>query len=296
VRILKENKEKMAVLIPIYKNPEQTNRFIKQLITNDACDVYIHIDKKNYTIRDKIIKHPQVKVLEKSVNISWGDISLIDAMLLMMNEVINSCDTYYYIFLRTGQDLIIKNGLSKYIREHRYQIFMNVRQEKEKYCFNINVKWPDRARKLYDGFHLNRIFRLVIIKLYEMGINVFPNTNKLPSNFRQYHGSSWFGIPYTVLEYIILFLKDNPWYYDSFKNCLVPDEWFFQTLIMNSPFAANVANDNLLYIDSWENNHPKILKEEHIGSIIKSEKFFARKFDEKIDNKVIDYFCNNASL
>ena len=92
------------------------------------------------------------------------------------------------------------------------------------------------------------------------------------------------------IEYINNFILQNNAFVNYFKYVFIPDEVFFQTIILNSPFKDNVINDDLRYVD-WENpnpNVPAILGENDWTTIINSSKFFARKFDITRDSKILD--------
>ncbi|MEH7250430.1 beta-1,6-N-acetylglucosaminyltransferase, partial [Neobacillus niacini] len=87
-------------------------------------------------------------------------------------------------------------------------------------------------------------------------------------------------------------------YYKFFENSLVPDESFFHTLIMNSEYRTEVVNNNFVYL-KWgktisSRNSPQNLTREDIKLIEESEYYFARKFDENVDNIVVDYFANKV--
>ena len=67
------------------------------------------------------------------------------------------------------------------------------------------------------------------------------------------------------------------------------DEFLIPTIIMNSPFKSQVINNNLRFIDwSLGGSNPKILTEEDIEALKKTDRFIARKFDIKINTKILD--------
>lgn len=293
-----------AYILQIHKNPDQANMFIKQIISEKHADVFIHLDKKNYVELNKnIIKHPNVKILQESIDVKWGDITLVDATLLLIKEVIAAGKKYNFVCIRSGQDMLVKNGFKDFLVNNKNKIFMNAYHvdRKEPHAAFVNVSWPKLARRLYiNPFHPYRVLRRAIAYLYGLGWNLLPNRNALPENFKIYNGSNWFCMPFEVANYIIKFLNDNKWYYEVFRNSLVPDEFFFQTLIMNSKYKSDVVNNNLMYIKFGESlksrNNPITLKMEHINVIKNSNEFFARKFDENVDKLVIEYFLNEARI
>ena len=84
------------------------------------------------------------------------------------------------------------------------------------------------------------------------------------------------------------------------KNALCPDEWFFQTIIMNSEYKSQVVNNNLIYL-RWgqtfkTRNHPITFTLEDINSNRKSDQYFARKFDQNFDKSVIEYFTSRIKM
>lgn len=293
-----------AYILQIHKNTEQVNKFIKQIIQDGHTDVFIHIDKKNFDdLNKKIIKNPNVFILEESIDVKWGDISQIDCTTLLLKKVLSSGNEYDFVCFRSGQDMLVKNGFKDFLMNNKDKIFMTAYHvnQKEPHAAFVNVIWPSPTRGLYNNpLHPYRILRRSIMSLYGMGLKLFPNRITLPKSYSLYNGSQWFCIPYTVTKYIVDFLDQNQWYYDAFKNSLCPDEFFFQTLIMNSRYKSKVVNKNLMYIKFGESlksrNNPVTLKMEHVEVIRKSDEYFARKFDENVDKLVIDYFSNEIRM
>ncbi|MGG1635381.1 beta-1,6-N-acetylglucosaminyltransferase [Paenibacillus sp. NRS-1760] len=292
-----------AYILQIHKNPAQVNTFISQLTATDTADVYVHIDKKNYDeVSPKINRSPRINVLEESCNVKWGDISQVDATIMLLRKVLTSKVDYDFVCLRSGQDLLVKNGLKVHLMENPNKIFMSAKfiHDRDISAAHVNMKWFDSARRQYNTFHPLRIFRSIMLKLYKKGLVLFPNRQLMPNNYLLYHGSSWFCIPIEVARFIIDFIDQNKWYYQYFKNALCPDEWFFQTLVMNSKYADQVANDNLTYLKWGEeynnSNHPINLSFKDIDSIEKSNKYFARKFDEREDVAMINYYSEKVCM
>lgn len=293
--------KRTAFILQIHKNPEQVNKFINQLISNDQADVFIHIDKRNYKeISELIVKNTNVKIIGQSVNCEWGDISQVDATILLLREVLASQDKYDFVCLRSGQDLLVKDGYKEFLLHSYEQIFLNIREMDKSIIGFMKINWPKITRKRYTSTHPIRIYRRILLSLYKMGINILPNKNKWPKDYQFYKGSQWFSIPYETAKYIIEFLDKNAWYYKFFENTLVPDESFFHTLIMNSHYKKQVVNCNHMFL-KWgetlkERNSPKDLTSKDIKLIEESHDYFARKFDEKVDNTVIDYFTNKVKF
>jgi hypothetical protein len=68
----------------------------------------------------------------------------------------------------------------------------------------------------------------------------------------------------------------------------VPDESFFQTVIMNSPYRNSVINNDRRHIE-WRRGpeHPRIWRHEDLNELLSSNAFFARKFNADVDDRII---------
>jgi hypothetical protein len=124
-----------------------------------------------------------------------------------------------------------------------------------------------------------------------------PRLNKkLPNDLEPYGGSQWFCLPREMVNYITDFIRTNPKICKFFRRTLIPDEMFFQTVLMNSSFKAQVKNDNLRYInfEEGESGHPKYLTAADFNKFMDSGKLFARKFNAK-DKEVLDLIDRNTA-
>jgi hypothetical protein len=88
-----------------------------------------------------------------------------------------------------------------------------------------------------------------------------------------------------VLDY----LSTHPRVVRFYRRTFAPDESFFQTIVMNSPLAPRVVNNDLRF-ESWEedSDHPAILTVDDLPEIVRSEALFAKKFDVAVDAEVMD--------
>jgi hypothetical protein len=118
---------------------------------------------------------------------------------------------------------------------------------------------------------------------------VFRIRRSFPAGMRPYGGSSYWMMPAECARYVDSFARTNPKFVRFFKHVLVPDEIFFHTIVMNSPFRSRVVSDDLRYID-WRclGDHPRVLTTSDLESIMNSGKLFARKFDPESDARVLD--------
>jgi hypothetical protein len=286
---------RIAYLITVYKDPEQVNSLLRQLVADGHNDVYIHVDQKSIDVKRKLLKHKNIFVLDESVKVYWGDISLADALIMLLKAAVYSGKTYEFISYRSGQDLLVREGFYEYLCSNREKIFMQKNLvSKDVYSSEYTryaVKWPELTKRLYDfRLHPFKIMRSAIFRLYKRGINIFPNPNLLPADFQLYHSRWWFTAPFEVAEYMAGFIEGKPWYYDSFRYTLSPEEFFFVTILMNSEYSDKVTGEDSCFIKGWVDSHPPIITMADIPEIDASYKFFARKFDLSVDKDVAEHY------
>jgi hypothetical protein len=66
----------------------------------------------------------------------------------------------------------------------------------------------------------------------------------------------------------------------------IPDEIFFQTILMNSPLSKKIINRKLTYVDWNFSPAPKVLDDSDLEKVFRSDDFFARKFDLRKDPQI----------
>lgn len=289
---------KMAYLLVAHKCPEQVNLFVQQLLDYGDCDVYIHIDKKKPEMIEKIMKSDRVFVCSV-YDVRWGSFEIVKAGYHLMRVARAMDKKYTHIYFGSGQDLLVRKGLYGYLGDHPETTFIHIENEvtsTNRASARYRVRWPHRLMVRND-LHLYRFIRIGMQLLCKFGIVLFPNKNRLEKPIRFYEGRTWFIAPIKVMEYILDFIDDNPDYEKFWEESLAADLMFFQTIIMNSPFADKVE-DELMYVEFgktfWTNNHPLTITKEKTEQIRKGNCFCARKFEMDEDEEIIHYYLRQT--
>jgi hypothetical protein len=287
---------RVAHLLITYTNPLQTERMIRRMQHPDF-DFYIHVDKK-VDIRPHLFlaKIPQVYLIQKRTDVIWAGYNTIKATLRSVQEILATGRQYDYVHLMSGQDYPIKTA--SYILD-----FFHSHKGKEFMQFKHFDQWPIESYPRIKKYHLTnyRWFpgRYRVQKL----LNRFLPPRKSPFKMDFFGSSMFWALTPACLKYVLDLLKNNPRLERFMHFSWAPDEFLFQTLVLNSPFKNNVLNDNLLYLD-WEigTAHPKVMTAAHLGPLIDSDKLFARKFNLTVDavimDKVDDYLtvCESENM
>ena len=284
---------KIAYIIQCHKEPEQINCLFHALDYKDNY-LFVHVDAKS-NIKDRIIRNTNIFILDECIDVKWGQISQVQATLLLFTVVIKSEILFDYVWLISGQDFPIKSNeyIHNYLEANKGCNFCTV-------YFGASGSWLWQKRiAIYypQWFISNMVFPCIIRRLWVLvtGGNkyTFPFFRRKNITNRQiFFGSQWFTITYDCMCFILSTVKKEPEIMKFFKNTRNPDECFFQTILMNSCYGDTVR-ENLLYVDfSNGNSHPKDLNDSDFQILRDSPKLIARKFDSVNTVKSLEAFMN----
>ena len=275
------NCKKLAILVLAHKNPEQLNALTESLY-HPNIDIYIHIDKKSKMDINQIISRDNVFILEEEwrVPVFWGQISQLDATLNLLRKA-HTAKKYSYYVLISGEDFPCKSideiyELAK-TAENRISFWQSLNNgtgfnNLDKRCSIYFPRWMI-TRKL-----MGKILKKMWIIL-SGGYNRTFEILKRKNNTKFYHGPSWWGLNFETIDFILNYIDENPSFYKYFRNCSNPDESFFQTMVMLSPYA-NSSTKFLTYVYFLQGkNSPELLTKEDCKKAIESEFYFMRKVD-----------------
>lgn len=284
---------KVAILILAHKNPGQIRKFINQF-NKDKFDIYLHFDLKTKLTEDdiKLFDSDNIFLLsnEERVKTNWGDITLIDAELSLLNKAYAS-GPYLFFILCSGQDLLIRTSDELYaMLSNNQDKNFNTPFEKSKFMEKRNQVPYLKCMTASEGidFYLRNIYKYLTggrQHTFSFLKSKFYKTH----NF--FYGYQWFAYNQETVTYIINYLKNNPDYLKFFRNKLVPDECFFQTIIHTNQKLANSLRPGITYARFPQgSNSPVVFKTEDLNELVSPQTpyFIARKFDEKFDNNIID--------
>ncbi|SDH45759.1 Core-2/I-Branching enzyme [Pedobacter terrae] len=256
----------ITYIILAHKNPKQLLRLVRALSCEKTFFV-IHIDFysdiKNFieifTERDLL----RVHFIPKRSMTSWGSFAIVEATLTCFHYVHTGLTMTTRIILLSGQDYPIKNN--KYIRSYLE--------------FNNNSIFLNYNKIPYDKWVYGGKLR-------------FPCFEIITEQIEIYCGSQWFSLPFQVLGIIFEFLEFNPDFITYYKAVDVPDESFFQTLLLNCDdefVKENLVNRNL-HLIKWDSPymHPRVLEKNAMKLIKRSRYLFARKFDGEQPSVILD--------
>jgi len=285
---------KLAVLLQCHKNPHQINVLLEAMKHPDIT-FFVHIDKKS-NIGSKLFERKDVVLLPESkrIDVQWAKISQVDATINLLDFAQKS-GKYDYYWLCSGQDFPIQssNRIIRYLVDNAGCDFIELFPSMNNGLYH-GCNYDKRNELFFPDWILgNGSIRRILKRLYVEitgGYNhTFSWAKRNPvDNMKFYFGSCWMCLSKRTTDWILEYIRVHPEYYNFFSHSNCPDESFFQTLVMNSPFAK-ARRDYLHYVEWIEGkSNPKVLTCEDLPKLLESGKLMARKFDEDTDDEVIN--------
>lgn len=253
---------------------------------------FVHIDSNTFNETNlaefkKLIKTRNCRLIRNPKSISWGGFSIIEATMALINEALTFTKVQFdYLSLHSGEDLPLKTNhyIANYLASNYGRQFVEHFEISNKthwkgnggldrleyYWFLEQVGW-DKSKEL--------------VKVQKLTSTKKSLPNKIG---KLYGGSQWWTITANCAKYVMETLAGDLTTFNYFKFSFIPDETLFQTIILNSPYFADVDNNNLRLID-WKSgpSYPKILTFGDELRLKESKSLFARKFDMTYNLKII---------
>ena len=280
-----------AYIILAHKQPEQLYRLIEKLDDNQSS-FFIHIDKKKLAADfDNLTDFGNKVQFIKREASNWGEIGIVMAILNAFKCIKEFDKKIEHIILLSGQDYPIKSNdyINNFFSTSPYSVFIE-------YWSMPNFKiWKDRGGmfRISKYFFGLKPYKKYLAKTINFIAILLPFLKrKLPYNLKPYCGWMWWSIDFYALNYILQFLNDHPKYLKYHNYTFVPDEFFFQTILLNAKderLSASITNNNMRYIQ-WKDGsaHPETLTANDLQDIMRSNALFARKVDPDKNKDIID--------
>jgi hypothetical protein len=268
---------RIAALIQPYHRPDLLDHLVDRL-SSELWQIYIHLDKKSDASQ---FAHfiPRVRSFQSLYRVNWGSFSHVLASLHLMRLALeDQSNTHFY--LMSGQCFPVKTDQQiAAILEAEAGNFISVVQMPvwHKPMHRLNRWHFHDARAIgIDNAILRKITRKIFSGLPDR------NVDKMLRGMKPHAGSVWWLLNRDAVSSILRFINDNSWYLNAFRWSLIPEEMFFQTLIVNLEIRPDRASPTF---DKWidGHRHPLTIDEALLSEAKASWHLMARKFNSIID-------------
>lgn len=279
-----------AVVISAYKDINYLQRLIN--FFQDEFKVFVHIDQKSPINIEDLSFNSNVSIYKK-YKINWGSYKHLLAILFCLREIVKN-PNIKYIHIISGGDIPVRSIEEFKKLENSNKIFMEhikITELKDPFIkkrYEYGTRFPNLDSR-------KKIIRIVN-KLYQ----ITHHPKKKIGDYTEdqlYKGLIWMSLPRDALKYVLKH-DDKHNILDSMKNVTIPEEFYFQTILMNSGFKNNIALNNITYNDWTKERHgslPAILDETDFPKIEAGNYYFARKIDPLISKELIRKISKNIN-
>src|SRR5882757_5558744 len=265
---------RIAFFIAIHAFERQLEWLLKAI--HNPHDIFvIHI---NRTSSDEFVRAvnaitaglPNVHYLPRH-EIIWGSWSIVEMTLAAMRFLCARSDAWTHFVNLSGQDYPLRpvSELRAFLGGTGATNFLSMRAiESQPYHIRRRLHW-------YCVEHAGKMRRLPI-----------PNLRALCTPV-EWYGDFW-GI--LTRDYCAWLVESDVSrrYQAALRHTKIPDEFFLQTLVMRSPFADTVVSDSRRYFKFLKTSPgPITITDEISDEVLRSDAFFARKFNEQVDASVL---------
>lgn len=285
-----------AYLILAHSRFEQLSKLVRML-DDSRNDIFVHVDAsaQGFDLRsfEDLCSCSHLEFIEPRIEVNWGGLSIMNAELALL-EACCRRGPYAYCHLLSGMDLPIKSQdfIHSFFEQHSGMEFLNYWKMKPHTHrrFRYYTLFPEGAGKFWQNL-ANNLFKGI-----QMAVG-----HTINDGIEFKFASQWFSITGECARYVV---SRREWLEKVFRHTNTADEIFLATLIWNSPFRSKLYDDAehvqnsdidsaaaLRFID-WTRGesvrHPWTFRIEDWDLLMSVPHFWARKFDENVDEAIID--------
>ncbi|SMC65882.1 beta-1,6-N-acetylglucosaminyltransferase [Moheibacter sediminis] len=267
----------IAYLILVHRLPEQFKRMFKAVYHPDNFYL-IHIDKKaNEEIGEEITDFlsPYSNVfIQDSQKVVWGGYSMVQAELDGMKHLLNLGVEWDYFINLSGQDYPLKSQaiIRHFLTENNGKSYIKIADQE--------LVRPETMNRIENHF-----------EELEENISLETHTRDFMKDVTPYIGGQWMILTRNCCEFICN--SDEVKRFENYYvNTLIADESFFQTVLMNTSYDGILVDDDkraIIWIPDGDIKlRPKTFTKTDFAFLHLGENIFARKFDDNVDNEIIN--------
>jgi hypothetical protein len=264
---------KQVILIHAHKDLDQLNGLIEQLLDDEFC-IVVNVDLKSALDVGRV--HPGARLVQRRIAIHWGDFSQVQATLNSLGEIVAAVPAFDKVLFVSAQDfpLLANAELKRELARLAHHELLD----------SVAVgphDWSCAHR--YEYFYRPNGGTLADLacRLGNRAMRMAGLRRRMVNGLQPWGGSSWWALSRPCIEFILASVAADPGLIRFFRSVSCPDELFFQTLVMNSPFRERVLSNNFRYIQ-WPltgARNPKVLERADYELIRQSGAHFCRKIE-----------------
>jgi len=289
---------KIAYLILCHKDPVAVGDWVEaHLKTGNYAAVHFDAnasDEDFYALKERFKGQKNVVFVDR-LACGWGEWSLVEASISLLNAALSSFKRATHFFLVSGECVPIKpasyiqNALDEqsidFIEAQDFNSgWIKTGMVEDRYAYRHFFNERKSRRLFYRSLAIQRILRL---------------RRKAPVGLGMKIGSQWWCLRRRTAEAVIAYVNKNPKVVRFFKTVWIPDECFFQTIVAHLINDTQRADHPPTFLTFSDYGMPVVFHTDHLPYLKEQPRFFARKasaFQSDLRSKFIDHYLSEDSV
>jgi len=274
---------RLVYIVSAYKLPQTLIKLVQALDNGDDLFL-IHVDLQSpdsvAAEMRRALASPNVIFLERHVS-KYRSFGHVRTTLKGLSYLRDHNIDYGHVVLLTGQDYPIKplECIHEFLAKNPRTTFME-------YFPLPTERWEGGGMKRLTHAHYFIWRRIIAIPRKWLGPRV---DQELPDGFKPFGGSGYWMMCKLHADCAMDYLQGHSAIVRFFERAEVPDELFFQTILLNSIFADDISSDSLRYVDwSRPTEVPAVMRIGDFPKLKSVPDLFARKFNYEEEPEIID--------
>jgi len=257
--------QRIAYLVLAHGDPVHLGRLLRAI--DHRADFFVHVDAK--TELEAFLEQPlptSTTFLQPRREVHWADISMVDALIDLMEAAIARAADYSHLVILSGSDYPLRPARAI------HEFFTS--QPDRQFVKYIDMRESAHYLKCVDSRWFKKPLWISPVKVLNYPDKVLRRAGNLlglPNKWRTdvvtpYTGSTWMALTPRCCEYILTYHRTNRWYYDMNRFTFAPDEHYFHSIIGNSPFSSQADGlqpfvaRGLWRLANFHHIHPSLAK------------------------------------
>ena len=259
---------KLAFALLAHGRPADVERLIATLVGQGHA-VAVHYDLKSCddgfrALYRRFAGNERVRFARR-LSVHWGEWSVVRGTLNCLDEIAASGWNPDYVYHLSGMDYPIRPSaqLLDFLERNRGDEFIETAAadsepwvktgpQRERYLYRWWFNWRDQKRRTEISYKLQRWLGL---------------TRPFVRGLTPYMGSQWWVLTWSTLQEIMQ-LARAPDVERFFRNTLVPDELFFQTMVRHVAQPERITNCPLTLYQFSDYGYPVVYHADHYDYLL----------------------------
>jgi hypothetical protein len=287
---------KLAFLVVSHVNPAQVLRLVRALREGEAAEVFVRHDQRHARLDEADVEAAGGRLLHDGLDVEWGDWSHLRMLLAALGQVAEHLDPDWLMVI-SGQDYPLR-PLSQ----------VELRFAGAEHDAYLGAPWQLETRSLplppaeefflrYAYFHLpaprlrwfpRRLRRAIYFRDRPRRLGLRRPRLPFGDDLGCWVSSDWPILSRLALQAVLRTAREDRRLMRHYRRTVSPAESFFATVLMSDP-SLRISGDDRRFVRFQRGApSPDVLTSADLDELKASGAHFARKFDARVDETVLD--------